>query len=120
SLFCALGVPVLTYHVARPFFAHAYWAWLAGLLAVVEPNLAYGNVAGMEVPLFSVFTLAAVWLSQRRHFLITGILLGLGVVTRAEATLDALVIGLILLAGSLVNCKTLLASKALTIGLQLF
>src|SRR5437879_4023356 len=51
SLFCALGVPVLTYHVARPFFAHAHWAWLAGLLAVVEPNLAYGNVAGMEVPL---------------------------------------------------------------------
>src|SRR2546425_257657 len=82
---------VLTFHVARPFFAHAHWAWLAGLLAVVEPNLAYGNVAGMEVPLFSVFTLAAVWLSQRRHFLITGILLGLGVVTRAEATLDALV-----------------------------
>src|SRR5207249_2618619 len=78
------------------------------------------NVAAMEVPLFTVFTLAAVWLSQRRRYLLTGIVLGLGVVTRAEATLDALVVGLILLARYLVNRKAMLASEALTTGLLLF
>lgn len=122
ALFFAMGVPLATYHLARAFQLSTKWAWFAGLISIVEPNLAYGNVAGMEVPLFTFLTLSAVWLSKRRHFFLTGMVLGLGVVTRAEGTLNAFLVGLAVLLPAYLKRRELsvITAEELKLGFQIF
>jgi hypothetical protein len=93
SLFFMLGVPIVVYHLVLALRLRSSWAWIAGLLVACEPNLAYGAVAGMEVPLFSLLTMGALLSSWRRNEILTGVLLGLLVFTRGEAVLTSLLIG---------------------------
>jgi len=118
----AFGVPLASYHLALVFKVGRKWAWAAGLLVAVEPSLAYGNVAGMEVPLFSLLLLAALIASRKGHHLTTGILLGLSVVTRAEGTLNAVLIGGILLVPAYLKRQnlTVLTLEELKLGLKVF
>lgn len=122
SLLIALTVPTLTYLLACEVGLSKRWAWFAGLLVAVEPNLAYGNVAGMEVPLFTALTLAAIRLSLKRRYVATGLLLGLSVITRGEGALNGILIG----AGALLPIYlkrqevTLVTEEELRTGLKLF
>ena len=93
SLFFTLGVPIVVYHLVLALRLRSRLAWIAGLLVACEPNLAYGSVAGMEVPLFSLLTLGALISSWRKKEILTGVLLGLLVITRGEGVLSALLIG---------------------------
>ncbi len=93
SLFFTLGLPILVYHLVLTLRLRSRLAWIAGLLVVCEPNLAYGSVAGMEVSLFSLLTLSALLSSWRKKEILTGVLLGLLVVTRGEGVVNALIIG---------------------------
>lgn len=93
SLFFTLGVPIAAYHLVLALRLRSRWAWIAGLLVACEPNLTYGSVAGMEVPLFSLLTMGVLLSSWRRREILTGVLLGLLVLTRGEAVLTALLIG---------------------------
>ncbi|MDD2621164.1 MAG: hypothetical protein PHC92_10925 [Syntrophomonadaceae bacterium] len=95
SLLFAIGVPILVYHLAKALKLDRKWAWAAGLLAILEPNLAYGNVAGMEVSMFTFLTLLALLLSWYERYILAGLVLGLMVITRGEGTLNALIIGII-------------------------
>jgi hypothetical protein len=96
ALLFALGVPVMTYVVAaRTLGLDRRWAFAAAVLVAVDANLAYGSVAGMEAPLLCFLTLLAVYLLSRERYLATGIVLGLGVITRAEGTITAILIGAI-------------------------
>jgi len=122
SLVFACGVPLATYHVARELKIGKHWAWLAGVLVILEPNLAYGNVAGMEVSLFTLLMLAALWLTWRSRYLLAGILLGLSVVTRAEGVPNAVLIGLCALLPAYIKRRqmSLVTSDELKMGLKLF
>jgi hypothetical protein len=82
SLLFAIGVPLAAYHAALAFRLNKRWAWFAGSAVAAEPNLAYGNVAGMEVPLFTFLTLLALTLSLHRRWVLTGLVLGLVVIAR--------------------------------------
>lgn len=93
SLFFTMGVPIVVYHLVLALRLRSRLAWIAGLLVACEPNLAYGSVAGMEVPLFSLLTLGALLSSWRNKEILTGVLLGLLVITRGEGVVNALIIG---------------------------
>lgn len=122
ALFFALGVPLATYHLARAFQLNLKWAWFAGLISIIEPNISYGNVAGMEVPLFTFLTLSALWLSRRHHYFLTGIVLGIGVVTRAEGVLNVALIGLAVLLPSYLKRRevSVVTTEELKLGFQVF
>jgi len=122
TLFFALGVPIVTYHLVRTLKIEHRWAWAAGLLVIVEPNLAYGNVAGMEVPLFTLLTLLALWLSWQQRYWWTGLVLGLLVITRAEGVVTALLIGTMPLVRSYLRRQqvTLITGEELNLGVKLF
>jgi len=107
ALACALGVPVLTYLVARAVRLGRGWAGAAMFLLALDPNLAYGSVAGMEVPLLTLLTLLALYLVARQRYLGAGIVLGLGVVTRGEGVVTALLIGAIPVVGEYLKRRTL-------------
>jgi hypothetical protein len=122
ALFCAFGVPLATYHLARAFKLNTKWAWFAGLISIVEPNLAYGNVAGMEVPLFTFLTLFSLWLTLRHHYFLAGIMLGIGVITRGEGALNALIIGFAVLLPAYLKRRevSIITMEELKMGLQVF
>lgn len=122
ALACALAVPVLTYLVARALGLGRGWALAAMLLVAVDPNLSYGSVAGMEVPLLSLLTLLALYLVARRQYLWAGMALGLGVVTRGEGAVTALVIGAIPVLREYLKRHTLAVAtrRELELGLALF
>jgi hypothetical protein len=88
-----MGVPIAVYHLVLALRLRSRWAWIAGLLVACEPNLAYGSVAGMEVSLFSLLTMGALLSSWRKREILTGVLLGLLVITRGEAVLTSLLVG---------------------------
>jgi hypothetical protein len=122
ALVFAMGVPIAAYHAALAFQLNKRWAWFAGLACALEPNLAYGNVAGMEVPLFTLLTLLALTLSQRRRYVWTGIVLGLGVITRGEGALTAILIGFFALFPVFLQRRevTAITRDELKLGVQLF
>ncbi len=122
SLLCAMGVPMAAYHLALSFELNKKWAWFAGLAVILEPNLAYGNVAGMEVPLFTLLALLGLWLSRGDHPALTGIVLGLGVITRGEGALTAMLIGFFALLPVFLKRReaTLITGEELGLGLRLF
>lgn len=93
SLLFGLGVPIVAYHLALQIGLRRGWAWLLGILVAIEPNLAYGNVAGMEVPLFTFLTLLAILFCLRGSYSACGLVLGLLVITRGEGAPVALVVG---------------------------
>lgn len=122
ALLFAIGVPIVTYHLVRELKLERKWAWVAGLLVVLEPNLAYGNVAGMELPLFTLLTLLAIWLSWKQRYLLTGIILGLTVITRGEGALSAILIGAVPLVTSYARRREIvfLTEEELLLGFKLF
>jgi hypothetical protein len=122
SLFFAFAVPLATYHLALEYKLSKRWAWFAGLVVIVIPNLAYGNVAGMEVPLFTLLVLISLWLILRQRYLFAGIVLGLGVLTRAEGVLNALIIGGAVLLPIFLKRKeaSVVTSEELKLGLKIF
>jgi hypothetical protein len=122
SLLCAMGVPMAAYHLALSFELNKKWAWFAGLAVILEPNLAYGNVAGMEVPLFTLLALLGLWLSRGDHPALAGIVLGLGVITRGEGALTAMLIGFFALLPVFLKRReaTLITGEELGLGIRLF
>jgi len=122
SLFFALAVPIASYHLALQIGMQRRWAWAAGILVTIEPNLAYGNVAGMEVPMFTFLTLLAILLCLRESYLACGITLGMLVITRGEGTPVALLIGTLPFFVLYLKRKdlTILTTDELKLGLKLF
>ncbi len=122
SLLFALGVPPATYHAARTYGLSRRWAWAAGLLTALEANLAYGNVAGMEVPLFTLLTLLALIRLRQGRLLGAGTFAGLALVTRPEGGLNVLVLGLAGLLPLYLRRQevALLTPEELRSGLKLF
>ena len=57
---------------------------IAGALVAVEPSFAFAAVSGMEVPLFSLLVLGAVWMFLQGRLRITGMLFGLMILARPE------------------------------------
>jgi len=95
SLLFALGVPIVTYHLALLLVPDRRWARVIGLLVILEPNLAYGNVSGMEVSLTTFLMLLAIWLCLLDKNALCGLVLGLLVITRAESVIVAVIIGVV-------------------------
>ena len=122
SLLMAMGVPMLTYHIALTLKLDRRIAWLAGILVIIEPNTAYGNVSGMEVSLTALLILAAIWSSLREKYIITGTMLGLLVIARGEGTVVALIIGVVPLIQQYVKREdmTLATEQELILGVKLF
>lgn len=123
SLFFAIGVSIIVFHLARTLKLELKWAWIAGILVILEPNLAYGNVSGMEVSMFTFLTLLALLLSWQNRYVLTGIILGLLVITRGEGALTAVVIGLFPLAILYYNEHSnvkLIDIKEIKLGVKIF
>jgi hypothetical protein len=57
---------------------------LAGALVAIEPSFAFAAVSGMEVQLFSIISLAAVWMFLQGRLRTTGVLFGLMILARPE------------------------------------
>jgi len=57
---------------------------LAGVLVAIEPSFAFSAVSGMEVQLFSLISLAAVWMFLQGRLRTTGLLFALMVLARPE------------------------------------
>jgi hypothetical protein len=93
SLLFALPVPVATYFLTRHLVQERLWAWAAGLLVALDPNLAYDAISGMEVTLAALLILLAIWLSLRKAYLWAGLTLGALVVTRGEGVPIAILVG---------------------------
>jgi hypothetical protein len=121
SLVLAAGLPLITYNVCRTLGLNRNWAWIAGLLVAIEPNLGFGSVSGMEAGLFAFLSLLAVWLAVRGRHAATGIVLGLLVVTRGEGVLTAAAIAAIPLVRTYATREkvTLVTKKELVLALQL-
>jgi len=56
----------------------------AGVLVAIEPSYAFAAVSGMEVQLFSIISLAAVWMFLQGRLRTTGVLFGLMILARPE------------------------------------
>ena len=56
----------------------------AGALVAVEPSFGFAAVSGMEVPLFTVLALSAVWMFLQGRIRTTGVLFGLMILARPE------------------------------------
>ena len=56
----------------------------AGALVAIEPSYAFAAVSGMEVQLFSLISLASVWMFLQGRLRTTGILFGLMILARPE------------------------------------
>ncbi|MBN4074222.1 hypothetical protein JYT27_00175 [bacterium AH-315-D21] len=56
----------------------------AGALVAVEPSFAFAAVSGMEVQLFSLLALGAVWMFLQGRMRTTGLLFGLMILARPE------------------------------------
>ncbi len=56
----------------------------AGALVAIEPSYAFAAVSGMEVQLFSLISLAAVWMFLQGRLRTTGLLFGLMILARPE------------------------------------
>ncbi|MEW6092350.1 MAG: hypothetical protein AB1531_00140 [Chloroflexota bacterium] len=122
TLFFALLVPMVTYHTALALGLKRGWAWVAGLAVILESNLAYGNVAGMEAPLASLLLLAAIWAVARQRPVLAGLSIGFLVVTRGEGVPLALVIGAVPVLQKYLGRKKFefLNRGEISLGLKLF
>ncbi|MEE8046162.1 MAG: hypothetical protein V3T49_04915 [Dehalococcoidia bacterium] len=56
----------------------------AGALVAIEPSFAFAAVSGMEVQLFALLSLAAVWMFLQGRLRTTGVLFGLMILARPE------------------------------------
>lgn len=56
----------------------------AGALVAIEPSFAFAAVSGMEVQLFSILSLASVWMFLQGRLRTTGLLFGLMILARPE------------------------------------
>lgn len=122
GLFFALAVPIAAYHLALRIGVRRRWAWAVGILVMIEPNLAYGNVAGMEFPMFTFLTLLAILLCLRESYLACGITLGMLVITRGEGVPIALLIGALPFLVLYLKRKnfTIMTRDEFKLGLKLF
>jgi hypothetical protein len=122
SLFFAMAVPIAAYHVALQIGLQRRWAWIVGILIAVEPNLTYGSVSGMEVPLTAFLVLLALWAGLRQSYAFCGVLLGLLVISRGEGAPIAFLIGILPLAHIYIKRKVaaLITQEELLLVVKLF
>lgn len=74
----------LTMRIVWQFTHQRRLGIFAGALVAIEPSYAFASVSGMEVQLFSIISLAAVWMFLQGRLRTTGVLFGLMVLARPE------------------------------------
>lgn len=89
SLLFGLLLPPLVFDLGKNLRLPWPVAYAVGVYCAIDPNLAYARVSGMEVTLTAVLLVVALRTAIKRHYLRTGLLLGLMVITRGELALAA-------------------------------
>ncbi|MEO8611628.1 MAG: hypothetical protein ABI690_27260 [Chloroflexota bacterium] len=76
----------------------------AGVIYVLSSPL--WLALGMETPLWIMLVLAAVWLAQQDRWPLAGLLIGLAILTRPDAALPGLLLGLVAIGTTIVRINT--------------
>lgn len=96
---CAL----VLYRMTRELTGSRMAALGAALVPALEPSLGFARVSGMEVWLAALLLAASAWAALRGDWLRAGVLVGLGVWTRPEMMLWALILPAAILVGARVG-----------------
>ena len=80
----AISVGWLTMRIVWQLSRQRKLGIFAGALVALEPSFAFAAVSGMEVMLFSLLVLSAVWMFLQGRIRTTGLLFGLMVLARPE------------------------------------
>lgn len=110
------------YHLADRLFEQKIIAWAAGLFTAIEPNFAFAEVSGMEVPLLAFLLTSMLIYLHRSDYRKFGIVLGFAVVTRGEIAIFGIVVsGIIFLRQYLTRDElTMLTVEERELIVQLF
>ncbi len=84
GIFFAIASGWLTMRIVWQLSRQRRLGVFAGALVAIEPGFAFAAVSGMEVQLFSIISLAAVWMFLQGRLRTTGILFGLMILARPE------------------------------------
>jgi hypothetical protein len=84
GILLAISSGWLTMRIVWQFSRQRRLGVFAGALVAVEPSFAFSAVSGMEVQLFSLLSLASVWMFLQGRLRTTGILFGLMILARPE------------------------------------
>lgn len=84
---CGIGLTLGVYALTRTLAGGVLGALFAAALTALTPGLAFAQLSGMEVSLAAALAVWALWAMQRKHDWLTGLLLGLAVITRPELVL---------------------------------
>ena len=97
SILFGVAFAFMVYLLAQSFKLPRWVAIVAAALTLLEPNMSYSMVSGMEVTLTGFTLAAALWAANERRYLSTGIFIGLMVISRGELALVGILLGLVLL-----------------------
>lgn len=84
GIILAISVGWLTMRIVWQLSRQRRLGIFAGALVAIEPSFAFAAVSGMEVQLFSLLAMSAVWMFLQGRIRTTGVLLGLMILARPE------------------------------------